>query len=246
MITTNGVTGSQNYYSSMVQKQNRKDDKVKSTESGSGQPVKSSESKLSDKAKEYLDKLRKDYGDYDFMVADDGDDKRALAGQSNKEFSVLFSSAELERMAEDETYAKEKLDQVDMAVKMSQRINEKFGFTSDGENEAGDTGINKIAVAFNDDGSMTIFAELEKSSAKQKELAEKAKEKRAEEKKAQGERTAEKADKKNPYDKKDESVKRVTIEANSEEELMEKIGEIDWDKVKLEQVYPGRRFSAAI
>lgn len=146
MITTNGVTGSQNYYNSLVQKQNRKEEKVKSTESGNGQLAKTSESKLSDKAKEYLDKLRKDYGDYDFIVADDGDDK--------------------------------------------------------------------IAVAFNDDGSMTIFAE--------------------------------KADKKNPYDKKDDSVKRVTIEADSEEELMEKIGGIDWDKVKSEQVYPGERFSAAI
>lgn len=178
MITTNGVTGSQNYYNSLVQKQNRKEEKVKSTESGNGKLAKTSESKLSDKAKEYLDKLRKDYGDYDFIVADDGDDK--------------------------------------------------------------------IAVAFNDDGSMTIFAELEKSSAKQKELAEKAKEKRAEEKKAQEEKSAEKADKKNPYDKKDDSVKRVTIEADSEEELMEKIGRIDWDKVKSEQVYPGERFSAAI
>ena len=41
---------------------------------------------------------------------------RGLVDQSDKEFTVVFSSAELERMASDEKYAQEKLSMVKTAV----------------------------------------------------------------------------------------------------------------------------------
>ena len=47
---------------------------------------------MSSKAKNYLDNLRKTYGDYDFIVADEGDDRSALLDKSNKEYSVIFQA----------------------------------------------------------------------------------------------------------------------------------------------------------
>ena len=44
--------------------------------------VKSSEDKLSKKAQDFLADLRSKYGDYDFIVANDSDDKKALVKQS--------------------------------------------------------------------------------------------------------------------------------------------------------------------
>ena len=90
--------------------------------------VKSSEDKLSDKAKSYLDDLRKQYGDYDFIVADAGDNKRELVKQSNKEYSVVLTSSEVERMSSSPKYAKEKLDAINTSVRMSDRIGRESGY----------------------------------------------------------------------------------------------------------------------
>ena len=52
--------------------------------------IKSSEDKLSSKAQKYLETLRKDNADFDFIIADKGDDFRGLVDQSDKEFTVFF------------------------------------------------------------------------------------------------------------------------------------------------------------
>ena len=124
------------------------------------------------------------------------------------------------------------------SVRMARQVAEEYGF---GKGEDGQNGtINKIGVVVNDDGSMKLFAELEKSSAKQRERINKAHEKHAEEKK-----DAERAKRKNPYEKDEKpSVKRTTVEANSIEELMEKINNIEWDKV--ENSYSGDRVNYAV
>ena len=184
MVTTHGITSAAGYYENTVQQ--KKDSTVKTkNNTASEQALKSSEDKLSSKAKNYFDNLRKTYGDYDFIVADDGDDRRALLDKSDKEFSVIFSSSELERMALDEKYASEKMRRVNTIVNMTDKICEQFGYERawGKENENGAI-INKLAVSVNDDGSMSIFAELEKMSEKQKDYIEKLREKRAEEKKA--------------------------------------------------------------
>ena len=242
MVTTHGITSAAGYYENTVRQ--KKDSTVKAkNNTASEQAVKSSEDKLSSKAKNYLDNLRKTYGDYDFIVADDGDDKRALVDKSDKEFSVIFSSSELERMASDEKYASEKMRCVNTIVNMNDRINEQFGFERAwGKGSENNTIINKLAVSINDNGSMSIFAELEKMSEKQKDYIEKLREKRSEEKK-NSEKSEEK--KVNSYKKDDtSSVKKVVVEASSEEELIEKIKNVDWNKVFGEKV--GTRFDFSV
>ncbi len=242
MVTTHGITTAASYYENMIQ--SKKDSTVKKKNNiASEQAVKSSEDKLSSKAKSYLDNLRKTYGDYDFIVADASTDRRALLDKGDKEISVIFSNSELERMADDEKYASEKMRMVNAAVEMADKICKQFGFERAwGKGNESDTIISKLAVSVSDDGSMSIFAELEKMSENQKDYIEKLKEKRAEEKKA-----AEKSEEKkvNPYKKgEDSSVKKVFLEASSEEELIEKINNIDWKKASGVDV--GARFDFSI
>ena len=237
MVRTHGIISPATYYENTVQQ--KKDSAVKEKSNvTSEREVKSSEDKLSSRAKSYLENLRKKYGDYDFIVADAGDDKKALFDKSDKEFLIMFSSAELERMANDEDYANEKMRRVKTIVDMSERICEQFGFGRTVENGNGIV-INKLAVSMNDDGSMSIFAEIEKMSEKQKDYIEKIREKRAEEKKTFEEKKV------NSYKKDEESsVKRLILEASSEEELIEKINAVNWDKVVGEKV--GARFDFSI
>ncbi|MBE5852589.1 MAG: hypothetical protein E7299_06490 [Lachnospiraceae bacterium] len=207
-------------------------------------PVKSSEDKLSAKAKKYLNELRKTYSDYDFIVADDSDDKRALVNQSTKEFSVVFSSAELEKMASDEEYAQEKLQKMQTAIDMSKRICQQFGFESAWSN--GETLINKMAVYMNDDGSVSIFAELEKLSEKQRERIEAERQQRLED--SREEKKAEKkSDVQKLYEEDEETtVKRAWIEASSEEELIEQLTNFDWSKIAADVRLTGTRIDFSV
>ena len=76
-----------------------------------------------------------------------------------------------------------------------------------------------------------IAIALEKELDRQKERLEELKEKRAEEKK---------------QEKKDVTVKRTTIQANSKEELLEKISELDWSKITEEKATQGMKFDITI
>ena len=94
--------------------------------------------------------------------------------------------------------------------------------------KAGNGTVNKIGIVTDDNGNMKFFAELEKSSDKQKERIEKYREKKAEERKE----AEKKASKKSPYEKQEkDTVKRTTVEADSMEELIEKIKNINWNNV---------------
>ena len=70
---------------------------------------------------------------------------------------------------------------------MSDEINAQFGFErvfgKTNDNADTDTKITKFGISFNSDGTTTFFAELEKSSASQKEYLE---EKKADENKIGG------------------------------------------------------------
>lgn len=229
MVKAYGLNSPTNFFDSNVIQKKNVVDKTKTSVS-TDKVAKSSEDKLSAKAKEYLETLRNTYGDYDFIIADEGTDRKGLLNQSDKEYSVMFSSAELEKMASDEDYAAEKMNKVQKIVDMSNRIFEQFGIERAWEEGAtGDAMLNKVAVSINDDGTMTLFAEIEKFSDKKKEYIEKLQEKRSEEKKA-----AEKLEEKkmNAYKIEGEgAVKKTVIQASSEEELIEKIQKINWDKV---------------
>ena len=77
---------------------------------------------------------------------------------------------------------------------MSDEINAQFGFErtfgKTNGNADTDTKITKFGISFNSDGTTTFFAELEKSSASQKEYLEKLQEKKLRRKKRQRKRNS--------------------------------------------------------
>ena len=213
-----------------------------SQKTGTDTKVKSEGSGLSEKAAAFLAKLRKTYGKFDFFVGDAGD-ARSLMKNSNKEFSVLFSTEELEKMAADEKYAAEKMNAVNDAVRMSQQINKQFGFESAGNGVK----ITKMSISFNSDGTTSFFAELEKSSASQREHIEKERE----DKRTQRKVDAKKAEKEKQQERLkgngDHVVKRTTVQAESMEELLKKIRETDWNDSRTGNIpETGRKFDFSI
>lgn len=144
-----------------------------------------------------------------------------------KSFQFFFSSDELEKMASDDKYMEEKIKDMEGAVRMSKEINQKFGYEQAlGAAGTKDTEITKIGIEFRDDGSTSFFAELEKSSAKQKERIEEA-------------RDAKRTENRNDiYSKNNKTVKRTTVQADSMEALLEKIKKVNWEDIRAEKV-PG-------
>ena len=183
------------------------------------------EKKLSAKAQNLLDKLRDKYGDYDFIIADNVDDPQSLTGQSTKGYSVILSSEEIEKMAEDEDYADKMMGYVDKAVGVIDHLFE----------ESLEEGVQfgSITASIDDEGNMKLFASLEKMTEEQQERFEKLKEKRAEEK----EKAESKTDEETDSEKEVETVsaKTAKVEADSAEELLKKIFEIDWDNIEEEE-----------
>ena len=149
------------------------------------------EAQLSKTAQEFLKKLRATYGNMDFFVADfsRGDNAKDILAGARNEYSVILSAEEIEKMAADEKYAAEYMDKVQGAVRMSERINREFGFTS-AFGEKGNIKVSKIGIAVDENGMTTFFAEFEKSSKQQRERIEE----RRTEKKEQAEHTFVQAD----------------------------------------------------
>ncbi len=188
---------------------------------------KNNEGKLSSKAQDLLKNIRKQYGDYDIFIGNNTDDLKSLAKSGSKEFTVIFSNTELEKMSSDEKYANEKLQAVEGAVKMSEQINEKYGFQRMlGQGDATLGEISKIGIVFNDDGTTSFFAELEKTSAKQRDRIEKNREENRTEKEIKS------------YSKGNPETKRTNVFANSMDELLEKIMAVDWSTIKADKI-PG-------
>ena len=91
--------------------------------------------------------------------------------------------------------------------------------------------FSQLAVSFDSEGNMKLFAQLEKLSEDQAKRLEEAKEKRAEEKKVV----------ENSDDDSKELIgiifKSADVEADSAEELLNKIFGIDWSKIPDEEAY---------
>ncbi len=123
------------------------------------------EEKLSEKAQALLKKLRSQYGDYDIMVGG-GDDINSLSKSGTKEFAIIISEDELEKMANDEEYAKSQMDGAMGAIDMAKKIAEENGFASSrGKGGLNTSMITNITVSI-EDGIMKYFAEIEKTNAK--------------------------------------------------------------------------------
>ena len=191
------------------------DTKVEISDAGRNalQASKGDESQLSAKAQSYLENLRKKYGDYDFVVSNNLD--AAQTAGSGKEYSVIFTTEELEKMAEDEDYAQKVMGQVGDAVDMMKGLWEK---------DLGEgVQFSQLSVTFDSEGNMNLFAQLEKLSAEQKERLEAAAEKRAEEQAED--------------DGMPVVFKSADVEASTAEELLNKIFGIDWSKIPDEEAY---------
>ncbi len=274
MVGIHGLTNSN--YGKYAVGNNKKTDTTKKTEAAKNSTVaevKSSEYKLSDKAQKYLDKLRKDYGDYDFVIADAGDDLKGLMKQSSKEFSVVFSSEELEKMADDENFAAKQMKHVDTAVNMSKQICEQFGYERMFGKDGNGATLNSVSVSFDDKGITSMFAELEKSTADRNEQMQKQiEEKRADDKKeakkterprqsvaeykAKMQKVIDEQKKRPPLSETIKTknlekieptmVQRAAVNAQTIDELFRNMKNVDWNKVPAEVAQAGDKigFSA--
>lgn len=114
--------------------------------------------KLSDKAQKLLDELSAKYGNINFLVGD-SDNVKELMKNSGKAYSVLLTAKELEKMASDDAYKEEVLGKTNRLIDFSNRINEKYGFTTMGG--ALTNGVEAgYGIAFNSVGKESLFAEL--------------------------------------------------------------------------------------
>ncbi len=220
-MNVQSTLGYSNYKSSY--KSNRvkeKKEETSTSKTSKENAISKGEKQLSKAAQKVLLSLRGSRTDMDFMVADydKGDSAKDILAKSNKEYTVIFSSEELEKMASDEKYYAEKMKSIDGALRMSEEINAKFGFErAFGKSVMNMDGVTmtKFGISFNSDGTTSFFAELEKTSNQQKEWLEKSLEKKA-----------------NTNKTKNQDVKKVTLQADAKEELIDKIKNIDWDTLK--------------
>lgn len=206
--------------------------------------------KLSDKAKALLEELRAKYADTDFMVADYSSDEEAqqYLSQGNKAFSVLIDPEDLEAMANDEQVKNKTLSLLDEARQNLTSLQDQL-------EEDGGTHVKNLGVTINTDGKVSYFAELEKMSQNQKDRIEKIRENKADEK-AEAAKKAEKQKQEEAMDavKADrfhtnlpQIDKHTTVQADSIEELLDKIRNVNWDEIPEEKAAPmGRRFDLNI
>lgn len=217
------------YQSSMYESTSRAGSaKAKEKSSGTGSAGKTGKKdgvQLSDRAKKLLEELKKTYGNMDFIVADYDSDEEASAylSRGTKEYSVLIDPEELEKMASDSETKKKNLSILDNAVNDLNEIKNRLG------NQEGV--ITRYGISIGKDGKVSVFAELEKVSEKQRERIEKSKEKKQEER----------------LQEKREKSKKAFVKADSIEELLDKIEKIDWDSIQEERKEEtGSRFDLTI
>lgn len=206
--------------------------------------------KLSDKAKALLEELKAKYTDMDFMVADYSSDEEAqeYLSQGNKAFSVLIDPDDLEAMANDEQVKDKTLSLLEEARQNLTDLQSQL-------EEDGETNVKNLGVTINTDGKVSYFAELEKMSQSQKDRMEKIKENKAEEK-AEADKKAARQEREERMDalKSDRFYtnlpqidKHTTVQADTMEELLEKIRNVNWDDIPEEKTAPmGRRFDLNI
>lgn len=185
--------------------------------------------KLSDTAKKYYEQLKNKYADMDFILvsSDKMEQVKAQAGNyaTGNKTVVLIDEAKIERMATDENYRKQYEGIIDNARTTLEQL--KQSMESSGANVKG------FGIQVNDNGTVSFFAALKKTSAAQKARIER----KAEEKKADRKAAEKKAEKKAATERleKERTEGReqvhsfehpedtVTLSASSVEELLQKL-----------------------
>lgn len=182
---------------------------------------------LSKEAQKYYERLKKKYGNYDFILvsADQKANAQANAAKyaNNVKTVVLIDEDKIEKMATDENYRK-KYEGI-LSGATAQLAQLKTSIEKSGANVQG------YGIQVNDGGTTSFFAVLKKSSADQKArlektAAKKKAEKKAAEKKAEKKKEQERLEKTkdSKIDDSDDSD-TITITAGSMDELMKKIEE---------------------
>ncbi len=168
---------------------------------------------LSEGAKKVLEELNGRFGqNTDFFVADYSSDEEAsqILSATEKEFGVLLTADELEKMAADEEYK----DKIMGVIEEGQgKINEFRDSLSEEEQAA----VKSVGFTVSDDGTMKFFAELEKQSKQDSERIEKVREERKEE----NEKLKEAQEKKIDEEEGKFPMVRRFVKADSLEELAE-------------------------
>ena len=195
--------------------------------------------KLSKEAQKYYEKLKKKYGNYDFILVSKDQKANAQANAAkyanNIKTVVLIDEEKIERMATDESYRKKYEGILSGATAQLQQLKSSV--------EKSGADVKEYGMQMNDGGTTSFFAVLRKSSSDQKSRIQKSAEKKKAEKKAaeletdvqqlQSEKkAAEKKQEKERLEKSKESrtereddTQTIILTANSVEELMDKIGE---------------------
>lgn len=213
------------YQSSVYEKNRTAAGSTRTTETKNTAAAKnSSKVELSSGAKKLLKELHNTYGNTDFMVANYETEEEAAAylARGTGDYSVLLTPEELEKMAADEDYKKKNLKTLDDAVAK----------LDDMKNQLGDKGedVKRVGLTIGDDGKVSYFAELEKSSEKQRERIEKQRATKKEE--------AAKAEKEKAQERLTDGsfikdgVKRTTVFVDSVKELKDKINQVDWNAIR--------------
>lgn len=187
---------------------NKNTDKVENTKNTIGKP------EISDTASSYYENLKAKFGDAEFVLIDDEHAASAKEYASNintdKEMIVLISESELEAMASDEATRTKNEQLISDGLAQMPGLKEQL--------EESGVEVKSFGMEFNDDGTISYFAVLDKSAAAQKERIENNRaEKKAEEAKNEKKAEAEKAH--GPQKKEN----LTTITASSMEELIKKI-----------------------
>lgn len=203
--------------------------------------------KLSEAGKKYYDELRKKYGDMDFVLV--SADKKEYAKANAAAYAradktvVLIDEEKIEKMASDENYRKQVEGQIEGAKKQLPQLKEQL--------KAAGADVAGFGMQVNDNGTVSFFAALKKSSdAQTQRIAEKREakqaEKKAEAKKEAKEQQVEAMEKRRaengerwervsempdppkdpPFDMSEVDV----VKAGSIEELMKKIEEYNFDQ----------------
>lgn len=229
----------QNYYSNTAQAKSSTvnktgTEKVEAEKASAAQePV-----ELSENAKSLLKELQQKYGNMDFIIAkyETDEEASALLAKGTKEYSVLIDPETLEKMAADEEEKKKYLGILEDATG-------KLGVMKAQMSEEDQANVKSMGVSISDDGTVSYFAELEKSSAQQRERIE---EKREEKKEAAAKE--EKANEKKAEEKRmQERIQKTRVQSDSIDGLLEQIRNVDWNTIKPEAVaVAGGRFDYTI
>ncbi len=179
------------------------------------------EPQLSEKAEKYYEKLKKKYGNMDFILvsADQKEQAEANAAKygSNKSLIVLIDEDKIEKMAEDESYRKKYEGILDKATGQFAQMKESLGSNADS--------VKAFGMKFDDYGNASFFAVVDKSLAAQRDRIQQRHDQKVADKKAADKKAAKKEQQEKILEKQKRPEDLVSVEASSWDELLQKINE---------------------